>query len=417
MTTYCSGHRCTLPGLLALAGIAFTLMFAATAAAQVVSDPRIAEFDPSPDHWQSLESGEPAVVRYELGMYMLGAASPFATVDMGKPSPGADGKIRYDFASGVAGWPLTGGYYEARVSAVGPEGAALSDPSNPFTFGTASSCAISLGATTIPAPASGGSYGVQVSTGTACAWTAATSLSWVTVWTSGGSGSGTVPFAVQSNPTTSSRSGTITIGGRTLTIRQDGLAGSPAAYQLTVSRPSGGTVYSAGINCGTTGTACQVAMPASMSIGLQAAPAAGYAFSGWTGDCRGTYPSFTLQLDGQRSCGATFTAVSATGATSTTGGSSAPPPDANAPPLGGPYTLTVARPSGGVVKAAGIVCGTGVTVCAVGMPGPMTIGLQATADPGYAFAGWAGHCAGSSPSYSLALEGPRTCGATFIAAR
>ena len=417
MTTHCSGHRRALPGLMVLAGLAFTLMCAATASAQVVNDPRIAEFDPSPDHWQSLENGESAVVRYELGMYMLGAASPFTTVDMGKPSPGADGKIRYDFASGVAGWPLTGGYYEARVSAVGPEGAALSDPSNPFTFGTASSCAISLSAASVSVPTSGGSYTIQVSTGAGCAWTAATSLSWVKMWTSGGSGSGTVPFAVQSNPTTSSRSGTITIGGRTLTIRQDGVTVSPTAYKLTVSRPSGGTVYSAGINCGTTGTACAVTMPASMSLGLQAAPAAGYAFTGWTGDCRGTYPSCTLQLDGQRSCGATFTAASATGGTSTTGGTSAPSPDSIAPSLGGPYTLTVARPSGGVVRAAGIVCGTGVTSCAVSMPGPMTIGLQATADPGYTFAGWGGHCAGSSPSYSLALEGPRSCGATFTAAR
>ena len=67
---------------------------------------------------------------------------------MGKPSPDADGKIRYDFASAVAGWPLPGGNYEARVSAVGPEGAALSDPSNPFTFTTVSSCTITLSATT-----------------------------------------------------------------------------------------------------------------------------------------------------------------------------------------------------------------------------------------------------------------------------
>ena len=206
---------------------------------------------------------------------------------MGKPSPGADGKIRYDFASRVAGWPLTGTYYEARVSAVGPEGAALSDASNPFTFGTASSCATSVSATSISAPASGGSYTLQVSTGTGCAWAVSTSLSWVTMWTSGGSGSGPVPFAVNPNPTTSSRSGTITIAGRTVTVRQDGHSTSPATYQLTVSRPSGGTVYSAGIRCGTAGTMCQVTMSGSMSLGLQAAPDAGYAFSGWTGACSG----------------------------------------------------------------------------------------------------------------------------------
>ncbi|MFO7690589.1 MAG: BACON domain-containing protein, partial [Cryobacterium sp.] len=233
-----------------------------------MSDPRIAEFDPSPDHWQTLEYGEPAVVRYELCMYMLGASAPFATVDMGKGSPGADGKIRFDFASRVAAWPLTGGYCEARVAAIGPEGAALSDASNPFTFGTASACATSLSATSLSVPALGGSYTLHVTTGTGCAWTASTYLSWATMWISGGSGGGPVPFAVKQNPSTSSRSGTITIAGKTVTVRQDGLSTSPATYQLTVTRPPGGTVYSAGIRCGTAGTLCQVTMSGSMSLGL-----------------------------------------------------------------------------------------------------------------------------------------------------
>ena len=143
MTHVRNEDRRASSSLAASLGVALLLAVAATAPAQVVSDPRIAEFDPSPDHWQTLDSGEPAVVRYELGVYMVGASAPFATVDMGKPTPDADGKIRYDFASGVAGWPLTGSYYEARVSAVGPEGAALSDPSNPFVFGAASSCEVS----------------------------------------------------------------------------------------------------------------------------------------------------------------------------------------------------------------------------------------------------------------------------------
>jgi len=395
------------------------LAFAAASPAQVVNAPRIAEFDPSPDHWETLENGEAAVVRYELGMYMLGASAPFATVDMGKPSPGADGKIRFDFASRVAGWPLTGGYYEARVAAVGPEGAALSDPSNPFTFGTASSCATSVGATSISAPASGGSYTLQVSTGTGCAWAVSTYLSWVTMWTSGGSGSGPVPFAVKPNPTTSSRSGTITIAGRAVTVRQNGQSVSPAAYQLTVSRPSGGTVYGAGIRCGTAGTLCRVTMSGSMALGLQAAPDSGYAFSKWTGACSGTSPSFTLQLNGVKSCGAVFSALPTTPSTNTptTGGSTTPPSGSGAPAIGPPYTLTITRPSGGVVKAAGIACGSTGTLCAVTMPGPMSIGLQATPDTGYVFVGWTGHCSGSSPSASLALEGPRACGATFAPAR
>ena len=88
-------------GLTALLVSAFTLACATTLQAQVLSNPRVAEFDPSPDHWTALESGQPAVLRYELGVYLLGASAPFATVDMGKPSPDPDGKVRYDFASAM----------------------------------------------------------------------------------------------------------------------------------------------------------------------------------------------------------------------------------------------------------------------------------------------------------------------------
>lgn len=499
MTSSCTRRRRTSAVLAALVGLTLTLAVAATAQAQVVNDPRIAEFDPSPDHWQTLDSGEPAVVRYELGVYIVGASAPFATIDIGKPSPDADGKIRYDFASGVAGWPLTGSYYEARISAVGPEGAALSDPSNPFVFGGASSCVVSLSATTPQVPAPGGDYAVDVFTGDGCAWRASTALSWVTLLTSSGSGNGMVAFALQANTSTAARTGTITIGAQTLTVRQQGLAipatswAKPAAitqgtplgaaqlnaiasvpgtfvyipaagtvlasgthtlraiftpndmaryakatvsttitvgptvYQLTVSRPSGGTIYSAGIKCGTVATSCRVTMPAGMQLGLEAAPDAGYAFSGWTGDCAGTSRAYALQLNGSKTCGAAFSAIpsapstnpppeSPTSGTSTTGGTTAPPPVSNDLPLGAPYTLTVSRPSGGVVKAAGINCGATTGSCSVSMPAAMTLGLDATPAPGYVFAGWTGHCSGSGAAYLLALEGPRTCGASFVAA-
>jgi len=85
--------------------------------------------------------------------------------------------------------------------------------------------------------------------------------------------------------------------------------------------------------------------------------------------------------------------------------------------MGAPYTLTVTPPTGGTIQSAGINCGgTTSKSCAVTMPGPMNIGLQATADPGYVFLAWTGNCSGSSSSYALMLEGPRTCGASFIPA-
>ena len=227
MKTFRHEVRRTWSSRAALLGVALMLAVAAAANAQVVSDPRMAEFDPSPDHWQTLDNGEPAVVRYELGVYMVGASAPFATIDMGKPDPDADGKIRYDFSSGVAAWPLTGSYYEARVSAVGPEGAALSDPSNPFVFGSASSCEILLSATTPQVPASGGDYAVDVFTGDGLLLDRQPPRSRGSrCGHSSGSGNGMVAFALKPNTTTSSRTGAITIGGQTLTHPPAGPGGA-----------------------------------------------------------------------------------------------------------------------------------------------------------------------------------------------
>ena len=235
-------------GLTGLLAIIFTLAFAATTQAQILSNPRIAEFDPSPDHWTVLDNGQPAVVRYELGVYLVGASAPLATVDMGKPAPDADGKIRYDFSTLVAGWPLPGGNYEALVGAVGPEGWALSDPSNPFTFTTTSTCAVTLNTTTVSAWASGGNYVVDVVTGTGCEWTATTALTWVTLGTKSGSGNGTVTFAVQANSSSSSRTGAIYIGGQTLTLRQDGVGTPVISWPPPASIVEGTPLSSAQLN-------------------------------------------------------------------------------------------------------------------------------------------------------------------------
>ena len=241
MMPFRTRRRSAWLGFATLLGTMFTLTAAAPLHAQVLSDPRVAEFDPSPDHWTTLESGEPAVLRYDLAVYLLGASTPFGTVDMGKPSPEADGKIRYDFSSQVTAWTLPGGNYEARVSAVGPEGEALSSPSNPFTFTSPSQCTISLTPPTVEAAASGGNYAANVSTGEGCGWAVTSVLSWVTAWTASGSGGGTVSFEVQANSSLSSRTGTVTVGDQTLTVWQAGAP--PCSYALSpasASVPAGG---------------------------------------------------------------------------------------------------------------------------------------------------------------------------------
>jgi len=183
------------------------------------------------------------------------------------------------------------------------------------------------------------------------------------------------------------------------TIQVDGVKTCSATftaapiYQLTVSpTPTGGTVSGSGLSCGTGGGTCQVSFGAPTAVTLTATPATGYTFTNWGGACTGTTASTTIQVDGIKTCSATFTAR---------------------PVDGPPYTLTITPPTGGNVQGAGLNCGTGGTACSVTMPAPMTLGITATASTGYTFAGWTGDCTGTTSDLWVALNGPRTCGATF----
>ena len=53
--------------------------------------------------------------------------------------------------------------------------------------------------------------------------------------------------------------------------------------QLNIVRPTGGTIYAAGIVCGDAGAVCSVDMPAGTTLGLDAIPSGGYHFDGWSG--------------------------------------------------------------------------------------------------------------------------------------
>ena len=107
-------------------------------AEETLINPGAVEFVASADHNAKLASGAAVVAQYVLEVYVVGASAPFHSVNMGKPNPDSNGVVRYSFSSSVSGWPLPGGTYEARVTAVGPDGVGRSTPSNPFTFTVAS---------------------------------------------------------------------------------------------------------------------------------------------------------------------------------------------------------------------------------------------------------------------------------------
>jgi len=100
-------------------------------------------------------------------------------------------------------------------------------------------CGYTLTPTSQSLTAAGGTGSVTVATGTACPWTAVSNAGWVSV-TSGatGTGGGTVGFSAAGNSGTTTRAGTITIGGQTFTVNE-------AACSFTVSPTSVNTSFSA----------------------------------------------------------------------------------------------------------------------------------------------------------------------------
>jgi hypothetical protein len=81
-------------------------------------------------------------------------------------------------------------------------------------------CTYSVTPTSVSAPSTGLNGSLSVVTGSGCAWTATSSVAWITITSGGMSGLGSVNFTV--SPTTIARTGTITVAGQTVTVTQVG---------------------------------------------------------------------------------------------------------------------------------------------------------------------------------------------------
>src|SRR4030095_12320620 len=93
-------------------------------------------------------------------------------------------------------------------------------------------------------PASGSASVAMTTSSADCAWLAASHDDWITI-TSGtnGVGPGQINFSVAANTNTSSRIGTITAGGSTLTITQAGTQIIPPP-RLKIVRSGGNVILS-----------------------------------------------------------------------------------------------------------------------------------------------------------------------------
>ena len=108
----------------------------------------------------------------------------------------------------------------------------------------AAPCRFELRPDSLTIGAAGETREVAVSTVSACSWTIATDVNWISFATRvTGTGAGTVRVTIAPNPATERRVGTIVLEGQRATVTQAGTAGSPGVpgsgctYQIAPSNP------------------------------------------------------------------------------------------------------------------------------------------------------------------------------------
>lgn len=144
----------------------------------------------------------------------------------------------------------------------------------------------------------------------------------------------------------------------------------PVTVSVTLAGTGSGSIAStpSGMTC--SGDSCSGSYPAATWITLQATPADGSLFTGWSGTCSGT-GSCTVQANSNASVTATFTAIQPT------------------------LTVTLSGSGGGSVTSSpsGINCpGT----CAAQFDQNSTVTLAAAPSSSSSFTGWSGACSGTA---------------------
>ena len=186
-----------------------------------------------------------------------------------------------------------------------------------------------------------------------------------------------------------------------LTLGVGGAIGRAAATTTTVRAQVIGrgvvTDNKSSMNCGNGATVCRISYSGTGSVTFTAAPASGWTFNGWGGECSGTTCDVNFDLDDDdHEVIATF--------------DQSPDP--------GDKTLTVnangdAQGDGGNISGEDIDCDTGDVDCTTAVTLGSTLTIVETPDAGFVFGGWSGACSGTSRSCTLQMDDDKSATGSF----
>lgn len=145
------------------------------------------------------------------------------------------GFATHSVPSWITGIPAGGGgmttmNYTVASNPGGPRSAHIRIGENWLDVSQAGTCNYAVSPTTVSASGATSTLGVNVNVNSGCAWTATTTTPWITLTSATGNGNGVVWFDVAAN-TGAARSGTITVGGKTITVNQ----AAACTYSLSTS--------------------------------------------------------------------------------------------------------------------------------------------------------------------------------------
>jgi hypothetical protein len=145
----------------------------------------------------------------------------------GSAGTNGSGAVRYTVAPNTSTTARTGTLMVAGTAVTISQAAAAAPP--PCTF--------TVAPTSGSFPSDGGTGDITVTaSASTCAWTSQPGVPWITIQGSGGaSGSGAVRYAVAPNTASTTRSGTLTVAGTTVTITQAAATTTPPPCTFTVA--------------------------------------------------------------------------------------------------------------------------------------------------------------------------------------